>query len=78
MKTVNQIWDTLPGDNRDNLVAGCRDIMRWHKTGILPEGIVRQFAEQLTLNEFRSYYVLSIAEDHIKTLAMEFTINNLE
>lgn len=56
----------------ENLVQACREIIEWHDTSILCQGIVRQAAELL---EFDRHHNLGIVESMVDRAALEYVRN---
>ena len=57
---------------KDNLLQCCIEMIEMKKTGILPEGNVR---ELIKLLDFANYSAMSLAEEMIKTAAMEHIVS---
>lgn len=77
IKSVMEVWYRMHGDNRDNLVKACCEIQSWKSTGILSDGIVRDFVKELIAAEYPAHHAYAIAENHITSEAMSFVIENL-
>lgn len=53
------------------LVARCQEILDWHKTGLLKDGVLRAFARKLKVPE---QYQLALAESQTGADAMRFVV----
>ena len=58
----------------DDLVARCQEIIDWHKTGILVDGRLREFAK--TMPHAEEHQRLRGAEGRTAEDAMKFVINH--
>jgi len=71
MKPQEQI-DAAKKLIEDNLLQACREILEWHDTSILCQGIVRQAAAFI---EFDKHHNLGIVESMVDRAALEYVRN---
>lgn len=75
VKTVNDIWQDLSKNEvnkGETLKAACRELCVLSGIGVLPEGIVRQFAKRLASEGFGdSSLTFSVAKGYLEFLAVQ-------
>ena len=52
----------------ENLIQCCVELLAWKRTGLLQDGKVRELSKML---DFAGYSAMALAEEFIKTAAME-------